>query len=359
MRRAVARPSVRWAPLALAAMACVGLLGCVTKPVQRVWTSMDCNFDATVHGSGGRVPAETALDLLEKESHRLDRLFSDYDRSSPVSRLRGRKGDTVEVGPEIAVVLRKALSTMHGSRDAFDPGMHDLKQLWGIGTERGHVPSPDSVKDAIRRRYGFLPGPSDSLPEPFAVLSDSRVLLLTDSLPIDLGGIAKGYAVDRMSAVLDSLGWPVHLIQAGGEIRAAGRKQKGAWKIGIKNPRALDSLAGIVTLDSGRAISTSGDYERFFLKDGIRYHHIFDPKTGAPARGATVSVSVLCPTSLDCDAITKPLFVTGPARGRHLADSLGLEALWIRQDRTGLCTRRTDGWGRRLSTSLEECASDW
>jgi len=87
------------------------------------------------------------------------------------------------VGPEIARVLRKALATMHGSGDAFDPGMHDLKQLWGIGTDRGHVPSTDSVKMFLVRRYGFLPGPGDTLPEPFAVLPDDRVVLRPTASP--------------------------------------------------------------------------------------------------------------------------------------------------------------------------------
>jgi FAD:protein FMN transferase len=335
------------------------LSSCKSKPVTRYWTAMDCNFDATLHGPGGPLPAEKALDLLEAESHRLDHLFSDYDATSPLSVLRGRKGDTVVVGREIALVLRKALVAMHLSGNAFDPGMHDLKALWGIGTEGGHVPPADSVNALLVRRFGFLPKPADTLPEPFAVLPDDRVVLLVDSLPIDLGGIAKGYSVDRLSAVLDSVGWPRHLIQGGGEIIAAGRKTSGSWHIGIKNPRRTDTIVGVIRCDSTGAVSTSGDYERYFLADGVRYHHIFDPPTGHPAQGGTVSVTVLCPTSLDCDAFTKPMFVMGPARSRHLADSLGLQAFWIRETPAGLCFRATTGWGDRLETSLPGCPADW
>jgi len=335
------------------------LTSCKSKPVVRYWTAMDCNFDATLHGPGGPMPAEKALDLVVAESHRLDHLFSDYDATSPLSVLRGRKGDTVVVGSEIALVLRKALVAMHVSGNAFDPGMHDLKQLWGIGTERGHVPSRDSIEALLVRRFGFLPKSSDTLPEPFAVLPNNRVVLLTDSLPIDLGGIAKGYSVDRLSAVLDSVGWPRHLIQGGGEIIAAGRKESGSWHIGIKNPRRTDTIVGVIRSDSTGAVSTSGDYERFFIEAGVRYHHIFDPPTGHPARGGTVSVTVLCPTSLDCDAFTKPLFIMGPARSRHLADSLGLQAFWIRETPDGLCARVTSGWGDRLQTALPGCPADW
>jgi FAD:protein FMN transferase len=342
------------------AVAIIGLTGCTSKPHSRFWTAMDCNFDATIHGSGGVVPPEAALDSIQALSTRYDRLFTDYDPAGPLSVLRGRKGDTVTVGPEIATVLRQAILTDHHSDGTFDMGVHDMKRLWGIGASNPKVPSPDSIGVYLKRRFGSIPAPTDSLPVPLRILSDDRVVLLTDSLPIDLGGIAKGYSVDRLSRKLSELGYPVHLVQAGGEILSAGRKPSGDWKIGIKNPRQLDSVVGIVSLDSGRAVSTSGDYERFFFQDGVRYHHIFDPRTGSPARGGTISVTLLCPTSMTCDASSKPLFVLGPRRGRKLADSLGLEVFWIRESPQGLCSRQTDHWGHRLgSLTIPSCPTDW
>lgn len=353
------RNPLRLASLPFLALAAL-LAGCTSKPHSRFWTAMDCNFDATIHGAGGTVAPEAALDTLQAVSARYDRLFTDYDPSGPLSALRGRKGDTVTVDPEIVAVLRQALLTDRHSDGTFDMGVHDMKRLWGIGGVDPKVPPPDSIAFYLRRRFGFVPGPADSLPVPLRVLSDDRVLLLVDSLPIDLGGIAKGYTVDRLSRKLSELGYPVHLVQAGGEILAVGRKKSGDWKIGIKNPRQLDSVVAVVTLDSGRAISTSGDYERFFFQDRVRYHHIFDPRTGSPARGGTISVTLLCPTSLACDALSKPLFVLGPRRGRKLADSLGLEVFWIRESPGGLCSRQTDHWGRRLgSTTIPSCPSDW
>lgn len=335
------------------------LVGCKEDAVHRDWTAMDCNYAASLHGRGKGAP-EAALDTLEALSHGYDRLFSDYDPQGPLSLLRGRKGDTVRVDPAIATVIRKGLATQARSRDAFDMGMHDLKQLWGIGTERGHVPPRDSIELFLRRRFGFLPKAGDSIPMPFAFVPDGRVVLLTDSLPIDLGGIAKGYAVDRLSDKLVELGYPDHLLQGGGEIRARGRKPSGAWKIGVKNPRRTDSILAVVSLDTGMAVSTSGDYERFFLKDGVRYHHIFAPATGAPYRGATVSATLLCSNSLDCDALSKPMFLMGPRRGRPLADSLGISVLWVRESPTGLCVRTTDAWGRRLQElAVPNCPADW
>ena len=139
-----------------------------------------------------------------------------------------------------------------------------------------------------------------------------------------------------------------------------GRKPSGPWHVGVKNPRRLDTVVGVIELREGGAVSTSGDYERYFDSAGVRYHHIFDPRTGHPARSGTISVTVLCPTSMDCDAITKPFFVLGPARSRRLADSLGLQALWIREDpRTGMCGRATLGWNSRLDSRLAVCETDW
>jgi FAD:protein FMN transferase len=335
------------------------LVGCQGEPAHRDWTVMDCNFAASLHGRG-KVSPEAALDTLAALSHAYDRLFSDYDPQGPLSVLRGRKGDTVRVDSAIATVIRKGLATQVRSRDAFDMGMHDLKQMWGIGTDHGHVPPKDSIELFLRRRFGFLPKAGDSIPLPFSFVPDGRVVLATDSLPIDLGGIAKGYAVDRLSDKLVELGYPDHLLQGGGEIRARGRKSNGQWKIGVKNPRQTDSILAVVSLDTGMAVSTSGDYERFFLKDGVRYHHIFAPATGAPYRGATISATLLCSTSLDCDALSKPMFLMGPRRGRLLADSLGISVLWVRESPSGLCGRTTDAWGKRLQElSIPNCPADW
>ncbi len=321
---------------------------------------MDCNFDATIHGTGGKVPAEAALDTLQALVARYERLFTDYDPSGPLSALRGRKGDTLRLDPEIITVLRQALLVDRHSGNTFDMGVHDLKQFWGIGSADPRVPPTDSIQLFLKKRFGFVPNPTDTLPDPISVLPDGRVVLRIDSLPIDLGGIAKGYTVDQMSDKLTALGYPNHLIQGGGEIRTGGRKHKGSWMIGIKNPRKLDTVVAVISLDSGRAVSTSGDYERFFLKDGVRYHHIFNPRTGSPSRTGTVSVSLLCPTSMTCDGWSKPLFVLGPRRGRILADSLGLQVFWLRETPTGLCSRQTDGWGKRLESDVvSPCPADW
>lgn len=316
---------------------------------------MDCNFAATIHGSGS-IPAEVALDTLQAMSQELESVFTDYDPFGPLALLKGRKGDTVEPDPRIVEVLRSALPAMSASHGKLDIGLHDLKALWALDAADPQVPDSAAIDSALAKRYGKAHDDASRARPPLEILPDGRVVLLTDSLPIDLGGIAKGWAVDRMSDKLVDLGFPVHLIQGGGEIRARGRKTTGPWNIGIKNPRATGTLAALVELDSGLAISTSGDYERFFIKDGIRYHHLFDPATGAPSRNGVVSASLLCPTSAVCDRWSKPMFLLGPELGRPLADSLGVPILWIRETASGLCGTATPSWGTRLQRdTLPEC----
>ena len=333
------------------------LVSCKQPSTHRDWAAMDCNFAATVHGKGDIV-AEAALDSLQQMTTDLQHLLSDYDPTSPLLVLRGRKGDTVAVDPRIVEILRGALPAMTASRGTLDIGLHDLKALWGLDAPSPSVPDSSAIDSVLRRRHGVSAIVPDSVLQasPLEILSDGRVVLLVDSLPIDLGGIAKGWAVDRMSDALVRLGYPVHLIQGGGEIRARGRKAAGAWNIGIKNPRSTSTVTAVVQLDTGMAVSTSGDYERFFLQDGIRYHHLFQPSTGRPARNGVASASLLCPTSAACDRWSKSMFLLGPERGTPLADSLGIAVLWIRETPTGLCGSATASWKTRLARdTLPEC----
>lgn len=354
-------PRFRLRPDALRALAAGSFLAvlsaCQNPATHRDWAAMDCNFAATVHGKGN-IAAEAALDSLQQMTADLQQLLSDYDPTSPLMLLRGRKGDTIAVDSRIVEILRGALPAMAASRGTLDIGLHDLKALWGLDAPSPSVPDSSAIDSVLRRRYGVGANVPDSVLQiaPLEILPDGRVVLRVDSLPIDLGGIAKGWAVDRMSDALVRLGYPVHLIQGGGEIRARGRKATGSWRIGIKNPRATSTVSAVVELDSGMAVSTSGDYERFFVLDGVRYHHLFQPATGRPARNGIASASLLCPTSSACDRWSKSMFLLGPERGTPLADSLGISVLWIRETPSGLCGTATASWRSRLARdTLSEC----
>ncbi|MDB5104946.1 MAG: apbE [Fibrobacteres bacterium] len=313
--------------------------GCARHPskAKRHWFGMDTEFTATVYRhEGGRqalIGEDSAFALLERESARLEGVFSDYLPGSSLRRLQGRAGDTLAADPEIVEVFRAALEMAESSRGSFDITLHDLKSAWGLASgDSNRIPSDAELASAMRGNpaYGAsLDGNPASRP-PFALLDGGRIVLLRDSAVFDLGGIAKGYAVDRMHAILDSLGYPDHIVTAGGDLRVGGKKGRDPWSLGIRHPRMPDSLAGTLRLDSAIAVSTSGDYERFFIRDGVRYHHIFDPRTGKPAR-PYCSVTVLAANSMLADRLTKPLFILGPERGAYLLQRFGARAVWMRE----------------------------
>ncbi len=320
-------------------------------PAVHRWYGMDTDFSAALYGRGS-VPADTAFADLEHESQRLERVFSDFMPNSDLSRLLGKAGDTITTDPEIIQVFRSAQEMAVASRGRFDITLHRLKIAWGLASgDSGRIPTEAEIANAMRGdpAYHVAPGVNPALQPPYRILSDRRLLLLRDSAVFDLGGIAKGYTVDRLHDLLDSLGFPDHIVQAGGDLRLGGRKPDGRpWNVGIRHPRHSDSLAGDLTLKHPYAVSTSGDYERYFIRDGIRYHHIFDPYTGRPAR-PYCSVTVLAATSEEADRLSKPLFILGPAQSGDLLQSFHAEAVWIRADPAGLCYTASAGMLDKLS----------
>jgi thiamine biosynthesis lipoprotein len=339
----------------LPVLACLSFPGCSRKPAKTAhrWFGMDTDFSATLYSGAGRVPADSAFALLERESVRLERVFSDFLPGSSLSRLIGRAGDTLATGPEIMDVFRAAAEMAEASRGSFDITLHNLKTAWGLSSgDSGRVPAPAELIAALHGNPAFG-APPDSNPAaypPYRLLegkdggAPNRMVLLRDSAVFDLGGIAKGYAVDRMHALLNSLGYPDHIVTAGGDLRVGGHKGPGPWTLGIRHPRHADALAGTLTLAEPLAVSTSGDYERYFIRDGVRYHHIFDPRTGKPAR-PYCSVTVLSPGSLLSDRLTKPLFILGPGRGDYLLKRFGARAVWMRESAAGTAGDRIDAGG--------------
>lgn len=334
----------------LAAIASLAISGCSRKQTksQHRWFGMDTEFIATLYagdGNGrGAAPAESAFALLEREGARLEQVFSDYRPSSELKRLAGRRGDTLATDSEIVAVFRAAAEMAEASRGSFDITLHNLKGAWGLSSgDSAKVPSDAELLAAMHLNpaFGAHPDSNPSASPPYLVLDDRRLVLTRDSAVFDLGGIAKGYTVDRMHAILDSLGWPDHIVAAGGDLRVGGHKggvsAKLPWTLGIRHPRNPDGLAGTMTFSEPMAVSTSGDYERFFIEKGVRYHHVFDPRSGRPARPWS-SVTVLAANSLLADRLTKPLFILGPSRTAALLERFGARAVWMRErEGAGLC----------------------
>lgn len=201
------------------------------------------------------------------------------------------------------------------SKGAFDITFESLHGLWKFDQDLDpHPPSAGDVKAKL------------SLVDYHHVKLDREkhsVYLDTRGVRIGLGGIAKGYAVDRAAAVLDRAGLGSFFVQAGGDLFTRGRKPDGKeWQAGIRDPRSEDPTRFFALLPvSDHAFSTAGDYERSYVVDGRRYHHIIDPHTGFPAT-ASRSVTIYAPTALLADEVDDAVFILGPEGGLALVESL-------------------------------------
>ncbi len=252
--------------------------------------------------SGGE--AEAAVNAAFAEMRRVEQLFSSAVPGSEVVRLSAATGP-LEVDAETARVLKTGLRIAHRSAGAFDMTLGKVKALWGIETDHPRIPSSVELSAAL---VGVGP---DSLQVVGQQVSKAR-----PDLVLELGGIAKGYAVDRAIELLQGKSIRSAAVNAGGDIRLLGNRQGEPWRIGIQHPRREDDVLLTLPLVN-RAVVTSGDYERFFERAGVRYHHIFDPATGRPARGCQ-SVTVIAADAMTADALATAAFVLGPVKGLAL-----------------------------------------
>lgn len=239
--------------------------------------------------------------------------------------------------PEIVFVAEKALEISHMTDGAFDVTIEPLIELWGFYNDKPALPE-DSAITACLSKIGYKH------------LSVEGGILTKDNpdIRIDLGGIAKGYSVNQAKAVLKEHGIRSAMIDAGGDIFALGKRGKDLWKIGIRSPRGND-IVGFIDVED-LAVMGSGDYERFFMHNGKRYHHIFDPRTGYPAQGLS-GTTLLHADPMLADAWNTAIFVLGPEKGATIVESFpGMEAVMITE--TGKITY-TSGLAHALKINTE------
>ena len=237
------------------------------------------------------------------------------------------RGERAPVGAEVAGMLHEAQTLATESGDLFNPAIGGLIALWGFHADIPQSQVPDAA--AIRDWVSKQPRMRDLHIEDGAVWSENPAVRL------DLGGYAKGHALDEAVAILKSHGVAHALVNIGGNVIALGAHGDRPWRVGIQHPRASGTLATLDLLD-GEAVGTSGDYQRYFEVDGRRYSHLIDPRTGRPATGMQ-SVTVLAAgerAGTRSDALSKPLFVDGPIRLAEHASRLGV-AHYLAVDATG------------------------
>ncbi len=287
--------------LASAALACTPSVPTPdTSPVIRTQYLLGTTVDITVFGTEHRT-AMSASFAAFAEIARLEAIFSTYRDDSEVTRLNEAEGEWVTVSAETLQVLKEAIRLGELSAGAFEVTVGPLVRLWRLSEERGRPPDDDEMAAALRQ-VGWRNIIIDD------VGSRAR---LDGGARVDLGAIAKGYIVDRACAALLESGAAGGVVNAGGDLRYAGRIPSPARQARIADPADTRRVAVRFPVADGAAVATSGNYERAYEIEGRRYGHILDPRTGGPADGPE-SVTVVAESALLADALATAIFVAGP-----------------------------------------------
>ncbi len=285
---------------------------------QRTQFIMGTLVEITVRG-GEPQPVQRAIGRAFDEMSRLESLMSTHLTDSELSRINAAAGgEFIAVSPETATVLKSAVHWGEQSGGAMDITLGPVVDLWHFDAPSPAPPAAEKLKQALSHV-----GLAD------IEIEGGKVRLARPGMRLHLGAVAKGYAVDRAIEVLKRENVPNAMINAGGDLMAIGtRTAERPWNIGLQHPRKPERMIATFSLTDG-AVATSGDYQRYFIKDNTRYHHILDPKTGQPVQG-TVYATVRADSVMDADAIATALFVMGAEKGIAWIDTLpGVEGMLI------------------------------
>ncbi len=304
--------------------------GCGKREYSKVEFLMDTVVEIRVHHKS-KAQAEKAINDSMEEMKRVEQRMSRFLPGSEVSRVNkeafveGKKGTLsaerpIPISDELFSLLEKAVRLSELTRGRFDITIFPLWEIWKFEGENPEVPEKAEIEKALKLvNYDKM------------ILKNGEISFAGRGMGIDLGGIAKGYAVDGAVRVLKEKNINSAMVNAGGDIYVLGRKQGKPWRIGIRHPRREGEILGTIEVED-RAIVTSGDYERFFFSEGKRYHHIINPRTGYPADECQ-SVTIVAEEATFADGLATGIFVLGPREGMALIESLeGVEGVIVNKE---------------------------
>ncbi|MDL2236207.1 FAD:protein FMN transferase [Christensenellaceae bacterium OttesenSCG-928-K19] len=304
--------------IALFAFAGIVLLlaGCAPAAQSSETFAMDTVISQTVYARDNSILIQN-YDTIRA----LEDSMSKTLEGSDVFRLNHAGGqDVVFSSAQTAQALTGCLELARQTGGAFNPALGGVVDAWGFGTENASVPEQSQLERLL------------------AEAEYTQVRIDGDAVnagkaQIDLGGAAKGYALDALKITMDEAGVENALVAVGGSVYARGGKPDGSWKVGVRDPlgSTADFLAILELADS--CVSTSGSYERGFTEGGVYYHHIIDPQTGYPVQNGLISVSVVDESGLKTDVYSTALFVMGLEQGLEFANSNSIDALFITEDK--------------------------
>ena len=258
--------------------------------------AMDTVMSLTAYGAH----AKEALEAAETEISRLDKLLSISSESSDIYQVN--QNGSGELSEDTRELLASALEYFQETDGVFDCTIEPIMEAWGFTTHDYRVPDSSELS-------GLLP-----LVDASAVFLNGDQVNLPSGVRLDLGGIAKGFTSSRVMDIFAQNGVTSGIISLGGNVQTLGRKPDGSlWRVGIQDPGNLNSMFAVVEV-ADEAVITSGAYQRYFEQDGVRYHHIIDPRTGYPADSGLTSVTIISPDGTLADALSTSLFIMGPEK---------------------------------------------
>lgn len=300
--------------------ALIFLGGCDSKPKKysRTVYAMDTSMTISIWGDN----SEAALSAAVKIINDYDFMFDKENKDSPLYALNRSNGTTTKVPDEIAEQISYARNVYTMSAGALNIALEPIIKAWGFDGSEYRIPSDDEIEN-------ILPMTDFS-----KILQDDNYITMPSTMSISLGATAKGYTAEKICSELQDMGVKSGLIDLGGNIRAIGSKPDGSdWCIAVANPFGSEFSAFVYLSD--KSAVTSGDYQRYFERDGIKYHHILDPVTGYPAKSGLASVTIICQDAAYADCLSTALFVMGEDEARKLHAMVGgFEAIFISQDAT-------------------------
>ena len=301
----------------------INTLDIETKPYIKKFYVLGTIIELKVYGTNAPKGINEAIAKLIEIDNKMS-VFKDFSDISIINRNAGIS--QCEVSADTYFVIKRALEYSKLSEGAFEPTIRPVVDIWGVNTDHAKIPSVNEIENNMRLiNYKDI------------ILDDKAksIKLRNKNQAIDLGAIAKGYAADQVKDILLKNNIKNAIIDLGGNIYALGNKQDGnLWNIGIQDPfKKCGEYLGIISVQN-KSIVTSGNYERYFIKEGKRYHHIIDPKTGSPSEAGIISVTVISKYSIDADALATCIYVMGAKKGLKLIESIkDIEVIVITNDK--------------------------
>lgn len=287
---------------------------------------------------------ENSKDALEKAFNRakdIENMMSINIKDSELNKVNEMAFNTeIKLSEDLYYVINKALFYSKLTDGAFDPTIGYVIDEWGIGTDHAKIPEK-SITDKYKGLQNY---------KNIKLNNDTKEIKFSNKyVKLDLGAIGKGYVGDEMRRILKEEGIKSALLNLGGNVVALGTKLNNEkWSIGIRNPKKDNEIvASLKAMDE--VVITSGNYERYFIKDGVRYHHILDPKTVYPAESGIISSTIITKDGIDADALSTATYILGPEKAKKLIESLdGVEAFFIKDNMESIKTINLNDKGFRI-----------